>query len=152
MKQSIIFFTTLVMCAMLMACSTSNKATDAEQLQLKAVVQQTLGQREFTIQIDNMGHKLIIKPDQVVCNLPYVGTGTDVGYGASGFKSLNFTAPITDWELIYPKDKKADIKFKVNNNEDNYDFHIEVFYNGKAFIDITPRGRQGAHYSGVLAM
>jgi len=153
MKKTLFLLFTMLGLLLLPGCGSANKATDADKELLKQYVQQTVGSRYYTIMVDNSGHKLIVKKDQVVSNLPYVGTGTDVGYGGGGFKSLNFTGRITDYTIIYPsypKDKKADIRFKANSGEDVYEFHVEVFYNGKAFIDVVPRGRTPQSYKGVL--
>jgi len=149
-RTSLIFALVGIMVMMLTACG-SNKANSAQAELTKQRVQQLVGSREFTIMVDNAGRGVILKRDHMVCNMTYEGDGTEVAYGNS-FKSLNFNGPVSDYNVTYPKDKKADITFTVNTNDDEFKFHIEVFYNGKAFIDVNPRGRSAFHHSGVLVM
>ena len=73
-----------------------------------------------------------------------------MGYGASGYKALNFSSAILDYKVTYPKEDRAQITFRVDNGDDNYRFHVEVFMNGKATIDVDPRGRDAISYSGML--
>ena len=41
-------------------------------------------------------------------------------------------------------------RFRVDNGDDNYRFHVEVFMNGKTTIDVDPRGRDAISYSGMI--
>ena len=143
----------------LMACNTSKNAIDPQQA---AAVKSLLEQQQYFVMVGSMrplsaptmsvsqGQKMIVRNGTVTCYLPYAGSGQNVGYGASGFKALNFSAPMLDYKVEYPKPDRARITFKVDNGDDNYRFHVEVFMNGKTTIDVEQRGRDAVSYSGML--
>ena len=148
-----------LMAVVLMACSSSKNAVDPARVQ---AVKNLLEQRQFVVMVGSMrpltaptisvsqGQKMIVRDGKVTCYLPYVGSGQNVGYGASGYKALNFSAPILDYKVEYPKEDRARVTFKVDNGDDQYRFHIEVFMNGKTTIDVDPRGRDAVSYSGMI--
>ena len=98
----------------------------------------------------SLGQKMIVRDGTVSCYLPYIGSGQNVGYGASGYKALNFSSPILDYKVEYPKEDRARVTFRVDNGDDHYRFHVEVFMNGKTTIDVEPRGRDAISYSGMM--
>ncbi len=142
-----------------MGCSTSKNTIDPQRA---AAIKTLLEQQQYVVMVGSMrplsaptlsvslGQKMIVRDGTVSCYLPYVGSGQNVGYGASGYKALNFTSPIEDYKVTYPKENRADVTFKVNNGDDHYRFHIEVFMNGKTTIDVDPRGRDAISYSGMI--
>ena len=155
-----------VMVVTLMACSTSNKlskeAKERENLERAVAIKALLESQEYFVMVGSMrpltaptvslslGQKMIVRKGTVACYLPYVGSGQEVGYGASGFKALNFTSEILDYKVEYPKIDRARVTFTVNNGDDNYKFHLEVYMNGKTTIDVVPRGRDAISYSGII--
>ena len=158
MKKVLLISLTLL-AVVLMACSSSKNAVDPARAQ---AVRALLEQRQFVVMVGSMrpmsaptmsvsqGQKMIIRDGMVTCYLPYVGSGQNVGYGASGYKALNFSSAILDYKVEYPKEDRARVTFRVDNGDDNYRFHIEVFMNGKTTIDVDPRGRDAISYSGML--
>ena len=157
MKKALFLLSALML--MLAACGSSNKVVDVQRAEaIKALVES----RQFVVMVGSMrpltaptmsvsqGQKMIVRDGMVTCYLPYVGTGQNVGYGASGYKALNFSSAILDYKVEYPKDDRARITFKVENGDDSYRFHVEVFMNGKTTIDVDPRGRDAISYSGVI--
>ena len=150
---------TLCLLMLLAACGSGNKVVDQQQAD---AIKHLLESRQFVVMVGSMrpltaptiavsqGQKMIMREGAVTCYLPYVGSGQNVGYGASGYKALNFSSPILDYQVKYPKADRADVTFRVDNGDDNYRFHVEVFMNGKATIDVTPRGRDAISYSGVI--
>ena len=142
-----------------MACSTNKNAVDPARVN---AVKSLLEQGQYMVMVGSMrplsaptvsvsqGQKMIVRDGTVTCYLPYAGSGQNVGYGASGYKALNFSSPIVDYKVTYPKDDRAIITFKVNNGDDHYRFHLEVFMSGKTTIDVTPQGRDAVSYSGML--
>ena len=157
MKKILLVSMTL-MALMLMACGSNKSAVDPVQAQ---AVQALLEMRQFVVMVGSMrplsaptvsvsqGQQIIVRDGTVSCYLPYVGSGWNVGY-SSGYKALNFSCPITDYKVEYPKDDRAHVTFKVDNGDDHYRFHIEVFMNGKTTIDVDPRGRDAISYSGMI--
>ena len=144
---------------LLTACNTGNKVVDTQRAE---AIKSLLESRQFVIMVGSMrplsapttpvsqGQKLIVRDGMVSSYLPYAGSGQNVGYGASGYKALNFTGMMTDYKVEYPKANLARVTFKVENGDDLYRFHIEVFMNGKTTIDVDPRGRDAVSYSGVI--
>lgn len=156
--KKVLFLLSILM-LMLAACNTSNKVVDEQRTE---AIKSLLESRQFVVMVGSMrpltaptmpvsqGHKMILRDGMVTCYLPYVGSGQNVGYGASGYKAMNFSSAILDYKVEYPKSDRARITFRVDNGDDNYRFHVEVFMNGKTTIDVDPRGRDAVSYSGVI--
>ena len=144
---------------LLTACSTGNKVLDVQRAE---AIKGLLESQQFVVMVGSMrplsapttpvsqGHKMIVRDGLVSCYLPYVGSGQNVGYGASGYKAMNFTSEVLDYKVEYPKADRARVTFRVSNSDDNYRFHIEVFMNDKTTIDVDLRGRDAVSYSGVI--
>jgi hypothetical protein len=157
MKKTLLMLSAMML--MLMACSTGNKVIDEQRAQ---AIRSLLESRQFLVMVGSMrplsaptvsvsqGQKMIVRDGQVTCYLPYVGSGQNVGYGASGYKALNFSSALLDYKVEYPKPDRARVTFRVDNGDDNYRFHVEVFMNGKTTIDVDPRGRDAISYSGMI--
>ena len=157
MKKTLLMLSAMML--MLVACSTGNKVIDEQRAQ---AIRSLLESRQFLVMVGSMrplsaptvsvsqGQKMIIRDGQVTCYLPYVGSGQNVGYGASGYKALNFSSALLDYKVEYPKPDRARVTFRVDNGDDNYRFHVEVFMNGKTTIDVDPRGRDAISYSGMI--
>ena len=145
MKRVLLFLSVATL--VLAACSTGNKVVDAQRAE---AIKALLESREYVVMVGSMrplsaptmsvsqGQKMIVRDGMVTCYLPYAGSGQHVGYGASGYKALN------------PKPDRARVTFRVDNGDDNYRFHVEVFMNGKTTIDVDPRGRDAISYSGMF--
>jgi hypothetical protein len=157
MKRVLLFLSVVTL--VLAACSTGNKVVDAQRAE---AIKALLESREYVVMVGSMrplsaptmsvsqGQKMIVRDGMVTCYLPYVGSGQNVGYGASGYKALNFSSAILDYKVEYPKPDRARVTFRVDNGDDNYRFHVEVFMNGKTTIDVDPRGRDAISYSGMF--
>lgn len=153
------WLTTACLMLLLTACSTGNKVVYAQRAE---AIRSLLESRQFVVMVGSMrpltaptvpvsqGHKMIVRDDNVSCYLPYAGSGQNVGYGASGFKAMNFTSAIQEYKVEYPKSDRAVVTMKVHNEDDTYRFHIEVFMNGKTTIDVSPQGRDAVSYSGEI--
>jgi len=157
MKKKVLLLFSLVL--LLVACGTGNKVVDQQRAE---AIKSILEARQFVVMVGSMrpltaptmsvtqGQKMIVRDGMVTCYLPYVGSGQNVGYGASGYKALNFSSAMLDYKVEYPKEDRARVTFRVENGDDSYRFHVEVFMNGKTTIDVDPRGRDAISYSGVI--
>lgn len=157
--KKILLLTLIVLAMALMACSSGKNVVDPARAQ---AIKALLEQRQYVVMVGSMrplsaptmsvsqGQKMIVRDGTVTCYLPYVGSGQNVGYGASGYKALNFSGPMLDYKVEYPKADRARVTFRVDNGEDHYRFHLEVFFNGKTTIDVDPRGRDAISYSGMI--
>ena len=156
MKKYLYF---MALAIMFMSCGTNKNAVDPARV---SAVKALLEQGQYVVMVGSMrpltaptvsvsqGQKMIIRDGMVTCYLPYAGSGQNVGYGASGYKALNFSSRILDYKVAYPKDDRAVVTFKVDNGDDHYRFHVEVFMSGKTTIDVYPQGRDAISYSGML--
>ena len=152
--------------ALVFASCNTNKQANGElniaQLEAAQTIRTLLKNGEFTVMVGSMrplsgptvsvsqGRKIILRDGMITCALPYAGSAMFAGYGASGYKAMDFVGQITDYKVEFPKENKARVSFKVNNGDDDYKFHIEVFMNGKTTIDVIPRGRDAVSYSGMF--
>ena len=157
MKKVLLFSTLVLM--IFSACSTGNQVVDQQRAE---AIKYLLESGQYYVMVGSMrplsaptvpvsqGHKMIIRDGMVSCYLPYAGSGQNVGYGASGYKAMNFSNAMLDYKVEYPKPDRARVTFKVDNGDDHYRFHVEVFMNGKTTIDVEPRGRDAVSYSGMI--
>lgn len=157
--RRIILLSTALLMVLLTACGTGNKVIDEQRAE---AIKSLIESRQFVVMVGSMrplsapttpvsqGHKMIIRDGMVTCYMPYAGSGQNVGYGASGYKAMNFSSALLDYKVEYPKADRARITFRVDNGDDNYRFHVEVFMNGKTTIDVDPRGRDAISYSGMI--
>ena len=148
-----------MMAIALVACHSTKNAVDVQRAE---IIKNLIENQQYFVMVGSMrpltapttpvsqGHKMIVRDGMVTCYLPYAGSGQNVGYGASGYKAMNFTGKITDYTVEYPKSDMARVKFKVDNGDDSYRFHVEVYMNGKTTIDVDPRGRDAVSYSGMI--
>ena len=153
----------LIMVAMVMvtSCGTSDGLTKAEREALiTRKVQEGLDTRHYTIAVDWMrpiglrprhvtsNYELKVNGDEVDSYLPYIGEARHLPYG--GGKALNFKGTIENYSITYPTSNRSHIEFTVTNVEDSYFFRIDVFSNGKAYIDIIARERDAISFDGDM--
>ena len=91
-------------------------------------------------------YSLEIRGDSLISYLPYFGRAYSIPYG--GGKALNFDAPISDYSLVYPKKRKAIIKFTTMTNEDIYSYTINIYMNGNTDIIVNSQNRQSINFQG----
>lgn len=160
MRRRVLF---LIMVAMVMvtSCGTSDDLTKAEREALiTRQVQEGLDTRHYTIAVDWMrplglrprhvasNYELKVNGDEVDSYLPYIGEARHLPYG--GGKALNFKGKIEHYSITYPTSNRSHIEFTVTNVEDSYLFRIDVFNNGKAYIDVIARERDSISFDGEM--
>ncbi len=161
MNKIALFFSTLIMALLLLACGTGNGLTKAErEAAITRQVQEGLDTRHYTIAVDWMkplggmaqhvssNYELKVNGDEVDSYLPYVGEAYRIPYG--GGKGLNFKGKIENYSINYLTSNRSHIEFQVNNGEDVYHFRIDVFNNGKAIIDIIAQDRDAISFDGEM--
>lgn len=161
-KQLIIALSVAVMlvtAGLMTACKTM---TAAELAELAKKVTKCLDERHYTIDVQMMmpqggparnvsgNWSLEVRNDSLFSYLPYVGRAFNIPMG--GGKGLNFTAPIIHYTEATGKNGKRRIEIDVRNDEDSYNYMIEVFDNGNASIDVTARERDNISFSGNLVV
>ena len=91
---------------------------------------------------------LEIHHDSIGSILPYIGRGYNVPYGsAMGF---HFITRIDSYTQEKPKPDMWRINIKCHNNMEGYNFQIEIYDNGQAYISVVTRYRDIISYSGNI--
>lgn len=160
-KTFFLFLATLFAVTSLVSCGTGSGLTKAEkEAAVTRQVQEGLDTRHYTIAVDWMkplggmaqhvssNYELTVNGDEVDSYLPYVGEAYRLPYG--GGKGLNFKGHIEKYSITYPTSNRSHIEFEVNSQEDSYYFRIDVFNNGKSYIDIIGRDRDAISFDGEM--
>ena len=148
---------------MLVACSTLTPAEKAERRAKRAqAVEQALAARHYRVSVNMMyprngkaktvssDYGLEVKGDTLVSYLPYFGRAYNVPYG--GGKGLNFTETFTEYHSKKLSNGATQVLIKVKNEEDVYEFILEIFDNGSTSIDMNSRERESINYSGNMEL
>lgn len=153
----------LLALVLLVGCATNKNLSPEKAKRMTETTQkvnEALNKQLFTIEVNHVypqrlpakalsyGYYVRVTADSVYSCLPYFGHAYRVPYG--GGKGLNFAEKITDYVMQRGKDGKINIYFKVNNKEDRYDYRLEVFDNGRAFVDISSDERDRIGFAGMM--
>ena len=131
----------LLALVLLVGCATNKNLSPEKAKRMAETTQkvnEALNKQLFTIEVNH------VYPQR----LPAKALSYRVPYG--GGKGLNFAEKITDYVMQRGKDGKINIYFKVNNKEDRYDYRLEVFDNGRAFVDISSDERDRIGFAGMM--
>ena len=163
MKKEITLILTVMVVLVLVACSSLTSAEKAErQVKRAQAVEQALAARHYRVSVDMMyprrgkaknvssDYGLEVRGDTLVSYLPYFGRAYNVPYG--GGKGLNFTETFTEYYSKKLSNGATQVLIKVKNEEDVYNFTLEVFDNGSTSIDLNSRERESINYSGNMEL
>lgn len=89
---------------------------------------------------------LCLKGDTVISHLPYMGQAYRPTYGSTD--GLNFQLPVTDKSVKPGKKGKTIIRFTCNNSTATYDFSLELYPDGGAYINLSPSYADRIGYKG----
>lgn len=153
----------VLLAMMLVACSSLTPAEKAERRAKRAqAVEQALAARHYRVSVNMMyprngkaktvssDYGLEVKGDTLVSYLPYFGRAYNVPYG--GGKGLNFTETFTEYHSKKLSNGATQVLIKVKNEEDVYEFILEIFDNGSTSIDMNSRERESINYSGNIEL
>jgi predicted small secreted protein len=158
-KGIVILFVALV--TVLAGCATSHGASQSKQQkrqQVAAAIAQRIDNRHFKVDVNYaypLGHRSInltssysleIAGDSVISYLPYYGQAYNVPYG--GGKALNFTGTMSRYNVSNPKSDLTVVEFYVTNEEDTYQYYVEIYNNGTTNITVTSTNRESIRFSG----
>jgi hypothetical protein len=89
---------------------------------------------------------LCLKGDTVISHLPYMGQAHRPTFGNTD--GLRFKLPIKDKSTKTGKKGKTIIRFSCTNSNATYDFKIETYPDGGAYISLTPSHADRISYKG----
>lgn len=163
----------LVCMAMLMmvGCSTTvdtvigadGKPLSKEESQkvIKNTIQSKVENRDFRILVDEMepmrgpslhlrdnDWALEIHRDSIGSVLPYVGRGYNMPYGSA--MGMHFITRMDSYTVEKVKDNMWRANIRCHTNQESYNFIVEVYDNGKAYISVSTRYRDVTGYSGYV--
>lgn len=157
-----IIFLTLIAIS-LFSCSVSEQ-TLQRRAERKALLAQTIRQqvadKQFKVKVRqayplggapimlSTTYYLHVVGDSISSYLPYFGRAFSVPYG--GGKGLNFEATIAEYQQVWVDDHQARIDMRVVNEEDDYQYTVEIFDNGPAYIRVSSHNRQAISFSGEV--
>lgn len=158
MKHTVIFS---ILAAFLMTgCGILGKTSAEERERIAAAVDNSLNNRQFTINVDTMiplrgtsktvtgGYCITVDGDSIDSYLPYVGQARNVPYG--GGKVLTFKDTIDGYMDNGWNGDRREVMFSTNNDEDIITYDVTIFNNGTASIYVTCRNRDNISYRGNI--
>jgi hypothetical protein len=133
--------------------------TSEEKSAEEAALRNAINKREYVVNVHHMvpmkggskhlssPYSVTVKGDDLISYLPYFGEAYSIPYG--GGKGLNFSAKINSYNFIYDNKGKAVIELETKNEEDQYKYHIEIFPNGSASVNVVSYNRQPISFLGT---
>ncbi len=158
----------IAVAALLVSCHTTTGVTSGmSKAERKAYVAEQvyngLNDMHYTIEVSHMtqrrggmqslshGYELEVKGDTLVSYLPYFGevyATRSVAYGQQ--KGLNFTSTIYNYNAVMVKPGEYHIQFETETDEDRFLYTIQVFDNGKSYVDVLGENRTGISFTGDM--
>ena len=151
----------VTMAVSMFACSATRPAVVTEADTVKsAQVAEMLQNRLYKVDFDrafpmsapsfalNYPYYVSIIGERVESFLPYFGRAYNIPYG--GGEGLRFAAPVTDYATETGRKGQYEISFNARTDEDNYNFMLEVYPTGEAYLTVTSIQRQTISFSGTV--
>lgn len=165
-NKHIAFAIVVVLSAAATACSSSRLTTE-EKAQIETrranYVINSINSRRFTIEVDRVtpyrgisrslsyGYEIAVKGDTLVSYLPYFGQAYSLPYG--GGKGLNFQSTITALRQNHNNKKMlTTLHLFTTNEEDTYQYIVEIFDNGRSHIEVRSRLREAISFDGYMKL
>ena len=114
------------------------------QAEMAQKVNEGLKKQRYTIEVNHVypqrmhakalsyGYYIKVSGDSLYSYLPY------------------FAEKMNDYTITKGKDGRMNIEIKVNNREDRYAYHLEVYDNGHAYIDVSADERDRIGFAGMM--
>lgn len=149
------------------AACTSRHLTSEEKAQMQTrrtqYVTNQIGNRHFSVEVDRMtpfrgisrqlsyGYGITLKGDTLTSFLPYFGRAYSLPYG--GGNALTFESIITSSQQIRNNKKSlTTLHLFTTNDEDTYQYIVEIFDNGRTHIDVRSRRREAISFDGSMKL
>ena len=159
MKTKQLLLLTGLFLLIISGCSSSRGLMKDEKAAKEVALHEAIEKREFRIDVNRMNpmgggsrtltssYSLEIKGDEVKSHLPFVGRAYSIPYG--GGSGLVFNSTVTDYKSSFDNKGKATIEFKTRSENDQFNYHVEIFSNGSTSINVSSNNRQAISYSGT---
>jgi len=137
-------YATLVLTTLSPACQAQDTAdinTDSLCIDISYMMPQRYSAKAVT------NFSLCLRGDTLVSYLPYMGRAYQPTFGNTN--GLDFTGPVSDKSVTKGRKGKTTIKFHCKNNAVSYDFKIEVYPKGGAYIHLIPSNADAISYRGT---
>lgn len=140
---------------------TDGKPLSKEESQriVRNTIQSKMENRDFRILVDEMDPMrgptlhlrdndwaLEVHRDSIGSVLPYVGRGYNVPYGSA--MGMHFITRMDSYTVEKVKDNMWRVNISCHTSQESYNFQVEVYDNGKAYISVNTRYRDMTSYSG----
>ncbi len=122
------------------AQDTLNINVDSLCIDIRYMMPQRYGTKAVT------DFSLCVKGDSVISHLPYMGRAYHPVFGNTD--GMNFSLPITSKSVKKGKKGRVLIKFSCKSNTVTYDFSIETYREGGAYVHVIPSNADAIGYSG----
>lgn len=145
-----------------MSCATQQERAERRELMKKAVAE-AVAKRQMHIDIMSMNsmrygtrtvasdYFLELHGDSLRSYLPYLGQAHQAPM-MSPAQGLNFDEPIQNIKESHPKEKLSRLEIGVRTQEDRYQYTIELYESGKAYINVQSQHRDPISFDGELVM
>jgi hypothetical protein len=162
-KMKKIFCFLSLVAILLAACATTGtqrKSKSAQKAETAQIVRQNVENKHFRVDVKwaypmegqaislTSVYSLELKGDSVISYLPYYGRAYSIPYG--GGKALNFEGTAKDYRVTSPKKDLMRVFFLVTNDEDTYEYTLDIFVNGNTTIFVQPQRRNSINFSGEV--
>ena len=145
-----------------MSCATQQERAERRELMKKAVAE-AVAKRQMHIDIMSMNsmrygtrtvasdYFLELHGDSLRSYLPYLGQAHQAPM-MSPAQGLNFDEPIQNIKESHPKEILSRLEIGVRTQEDRYQYTIELYESGKAYINVQSQHRDPISFDGELVM
>lgn len=156
MKRTLSLIAILAFTLILGGCAAMFKSAPVDPAQA-AETQKMLESKSFTFNASNMmplrgGTKFLdgrdffrVEGDDFTSALPFIGRAFSIPYG--GGEGLSFESKVSDYRISRKGDHWI-VTIKVETNEDNHQYRLEVYADGNAYLTVSSRERDTISFNG----
>ena len=147
---------------MLTGCISQQQRLERQAATAQAV-RQAVETRQLTVEVRFMqtqrygSHRvgsdffLRLRGDTLDSYLPFLGRAYTAPLGSPS-QGLNFTSAIEHFRRSPLNDGGVRLEMSVRSEEDRFDYRLDVFPNGKAYIHVRPQERDAVSFDGEAVL
>ena len=158
--ESVVMFMLLALLSV--SCATQQQRAEATAKTQRAVAE-LVAQKKWRIDVSSMstlryGSRTVasdffleLRGDTLYSYLPYMGQAFQ-GPLASPSQGLNFEKPIRRYSQSTPKPYVSRIEMTVKTQEDLYDYQVDIYDTGTAYIHVRSQYRDPISFDGCVVL